>query len=230
MAKPQGMTLRLFCLTAAREQKSPENGASVILRCSVTHFIWDRKPFTMKILNNIEVVAIAAVMMFMISCDTMDNMDDGEEFELRAVIDVVVSNGHFNHFVGEDSMDALIQSELIQIWSGHIKSIEITEVKYLVSTYSGSPTQQITSATLEVANPDGSEGMVLSSLQNINLMQAFLNESPLVVDPAAADKLADLIKEEPHQAMIYLRGDCNEVPSFFTILVKFTVKMVTEVD
>lgn len=184
----------------------------------------------MKILNTIEVVAMVAVLMFMTSCNNIGNVDDSEEFELRAVIDVVVSNGHFNHFLGEDSMDALIQNELIQIWTGHIKSIEVTEVKYLVSTYSGSPTQQITSATLEVANPDGSDAMVISSLQNINLMQAFLNESPLAFDEAAADKLADLIKEEPHKAMIYLRGDCNEVPSFFTILVKFTVRMVTDVN
>ena len=166
-------------------------------------------------------VTLPAMLLFF-SCD---KMDVNEEFELKATIEVQGSNAQF---VGEDLLDALSQSDQIDKYASHIKSIEITEVKYLVTYLGGSSSQQITTGTLEVAHADGSEAMVISTVNNMNLMQA-MTEGAFVFDQVAIDTLAGLIKDDPHQAMIYLRGEVNETPVDFTVVVKFTVKMVAEV-
>ena len=176
----------------------------------------------MKTLNIFGISALTAVLVFFTSCN---KLDVNEEFELKATIEVQGNNAQFS---GEELLDALSESDLIEQYSSHIKSIEVIEVRYLVTYLNGSATQQINAGTLEVANADGSDAMVISTVNNVNLMQA-MTEGSLVFDQAAVDKLAGLIKSEPHQAMIYLRGDVNETPVDFTVVVKFKVKMVAEV-
>ena len=167
---------------------------------------------------------LTMVGLLMISCNK-DALDVTEEFDLRTSI--VVSDNHAD-FVGEHLLDALAESEMIDNYASVIKSIEIIEVTYYVSDLTGTITQQINSGTLEVADPDGANSMVISTMQNVNLMQA-TTEQTIVFDQAAIDKLASLIKNDPHQAMVYLRGDVNETPVDFTVVVNFRVKMVAGV-
>lgn len=167
------------------------------------------------------------LLLFVITVSSCDKVlpDINEEFDLKATIDVSGANPAF---VGEALLDAISESDLISEYAGHIKSIEVTEVRYYLSYFNGSASQQINNGTLEVANADGTDVHIISTVSNVNLMQATI-ESSLVFDQSAVDKLATLIKNDPHQAMIYLRGDLNESPADFTVVVKFRVKMVAEV-
>ncbi len=167
---------------------------------------------------------VAATVLMTSSCKK-DLLDIQEEFDLKTSI---VVYGNNPSFTGEELLDAASESDMISKYADHIKSIEVLEISYYVSAFSGPVTQQINSGSLMVAESDGSDSHLIATVQNVNLLSAAY-ESTLTYDQTAINKLTDLIKNDPHQAMIYLTGDVNEVPADFTVVVKFRVKMVAEV-
>lgn len=152
-------------------------------------------------------------------------LDVNEEFYVETNITV---NGNDPAFVGQQLLDASATSEMINKYANTIKSIEILEVKYYLSYFNGSATQQINDGILQVADANGEGIYDIATLANVNLMAA-TTESSLAFDQQAVDRLSDLIKNDPHSAMIYLRGTVNETPVDFTVKVRFRVKMVAGV-
>ena len=167
---------------------------------------------------------VLCVLTFTNSCKK-SILDVNEEFYLSTSIDVVGSNAAFT---GEELLDAVAQSDLIDKYASHIKSIEIIEVKYYVSYFNGTLTQKINNGVFSIADENGNGVYQVASVSNINLSQATL-ESALSFDQTAVDKLSDLIKNDPHKAMVYLSGDVNETPVDFIVTLKFKIKMVAEV-
>lgn len=167
---------------------------------------------------------VLCVLAFTNSCKK-SILDVNEEFYISTSIDVVGSNAAFT---GEELLDAVAQSDLIDKYASHIKSIDIIEVKYYVSYFNGTLTQKINNGVFSIADENGNGVYQVATVSNINLSQATL-ESALSFDQTAVDKLSDLIKNDPHKAMVYLSGDVNETPVDFIVTLKFKIKMVAEV-
>ena len=172
---------------------------------------------------------IFPIILLLVFLSATNSCKDGlfditEEFYLTTTIDVVGSNIKFS---GEELLDAVAGSDMIDKYASHIKSIEVLEVKYYVSYFNGTLTQQIDAGTLAVADQYGNGVYDIASVYNVNLSQSG-EETILPFSQSAVDRLADLIKNDPHKAMIYLKGDVNETPVDFQVTIKFKVKMVAE--
>lgn len=171
------------------------------------------------------------LMLLMLGIFTFTNsckksiLDVNEEFYISTSMDVVGSNAAFT---GEELLDAVAESDLIDKYASHIKSIEILEVKYYVSYFNGTLTQKINNGVFSIADANGNGVYQMASVSDINLSQATI-ESALSFNQTAVDKLSDLIKNDPHKAMVYLSGDVNETPVDFIVTLKFKIKMVAEV-
>lgn len=151
--------------------------------------------------------------------------DVTEDFYISTTINAIGVNAAFS---GEELLDALQESDMIDKYASNIKSIEITEILYYVSYYNGSATQQINTGSLSIADEFGNDVYEVATVNNIVLSTSG-NETILPFDGVAVSKLADLIKNDPHKAKVYLTGVVNETPVDFSVVVKFKIKMVASV-
>lgn len=148
--------------------------------------------------------------------------DVTEDFYLSSTIIVDGNNAAFDADV---LLNAIADNDMIDKYASHIKSIEITEVRYYVSYFNGSMNQQINNGTLSCADENGNNKFAIATISNVNLSNA-TSETTLPFDANAIASLSDLIKNDPHNAMLYLSGDVNETPIDFSVVFKFKVKMV----
>jgi len=154
----------------------------------------------------------------------MNLFDVTEDFYISTTVNVTGNNAAFS---GTELLDAIQACNMINEYASHLKSIEITEIKYYVSYFNGPITQQINTATLSIADEYGNDVYEVATISNIVLSNAS-NETVLPLNETAVSKLADLIKNDPNKATIYLSGVVNETPVDFSVVFKFKVKMVAE--
>ncbi len=160
-------------------------------------------------------------MVFISACKK-GLLDVTEEFYLETSIPVVGNAADFD--IGQE-LDALSASDVINKYASNIKSLEVEEVSYYITDFNGSSTQRIEHCSLEVGDASGMNCSVMTEIEDVLLCEAF-NETEVPCDGMAMDKFCDLIKNEPHRAMLFIRGSVNDTPLDFTLQVKFKVKMV----
>ena len=89
-------------------------------------------------------------------------LDVNEEFYISTSMVVVGSNAAFT---GEELLDAVAESDLIDKYASHIKSIEILEVKYYVSYFNGTLTQKINNGVFSIADANGNGVYQMASVR-----------------------------------------------------------------
>ncbi len=109
-----------------------------------------------------------------------------------------------------------------------LKSLEIVKLTYIISNFTGSATQKINSATLEVGDPAGSALTNLASLSNVLLAAVAGKEEEIVVDAKGENKLEDLLLGDESKARLVFSGTANEAPVKFTIKFKIQCKVKYE--
>lgn len=169
------------------------------------------------------VFALAGMFLFQ-SCED-DLLDITEEFYYSSELDVSTTD---SAMMVTEVVDMTDQSSIIDDYQDKIETIEITEVKYWLTSNGGSDTQEITEATLKIANEDGSDETLIATIQD-QVLSEIMNEENAVelpIEQAGVDKMADLIKNEPHSFQIVYNTACNEAPLDFTVKFQFKVKMV----
>jgi hypothetical protein len=122
-------------------------------------------------------------------------------------------------------LDATAYSSDIEDYQDNIKSIEIKEVTYYLTSFNGPSDQTITNGLVTVADENGAGSQVLASLP-VEVLQPLLSvEKPLVLEQAGIDRLEDLLKNAPHTCLSTLTGDISSVPVDFTVVFHITATM-----
>ena len=166
-------------------------------------------------------IPIALFLFLRFSCE--DIVDVTEDFWLEQDFTV---KSPLTSFDEDYVIDALAASSLIETYKDNIKSIKVTEVTYELTYFSGSATQQINSGALKVADPNWVSEETIADITNQNLQDLVGNEQSLTIQQAGVDKLAELIKNSPHKAVLILTGEANEAPLDFVVKFRFKVTMV----
>lgn len=167
--------------------------------------------------------ALSGMFLFQ-SCED-DLLDITEEFYYSSELNVSTSD---SAMMVSEVVDMTDQSSIIDEYKDKIETIEITEVKYWLTMHEGSETQEIIEATLKIANEDGSDETLIATIQDQVLSEIKDEENAieLPIEQAGVDKMAQLIKNEPHSFQIVYNTACNEAPLDFTVKFQFKVKMV----
>lgn len=163
---------------------------------------------------------ILSVFVFQ-SCE--DALDVNQEFELTQEIPVVSETAAID---GNSILDASAGSSYIADYGDKIKTIEILEAKYSLTSFTGPDDQKINNALFKVSDEAGAGEATISTITDQNLKELTTTEKSLTINQAGVDRLAELIKSAPHKAKLWFVGDASSAPLVFTLKVKFKVKMV----
>ena len=122
----------------------------------------------------------------------------------------------------QNDVDATEASSDFDKYLSDLKSVKIEEVTYLVSNFTGSATQKIVSAKLQVGPTDGSTPTDIASMADVVLSSVAGKDQTLNTSNAGEEELEDLLLDGDHQARIYFTGTANQAPVKFTV--KFTIE------
>lgn len=152
-----------------------------------------------------------------------DLLDITEEFEFEREIEVSTTD---TAMTVVEVIDMSEQSSIIEEYSDQIESIEITEVKYWLTFHDGDDDQEITDASLKVADDSGSNEETIAQIQDKNLSQLVDNPTELQLQDAGIDKMEELIENPPHIFQLIYNTACNKGPLEFKVKFQFKIKMV----
>jgi hypothetical protein len=167
------------------------------------------------------ILAIAFLFAFA-SCED-DLLDITEEFSYEREIVVFTTDTVASALEIIDMKEA---SSIISEYKDKIKTIEITGVEYWLTFFEGTNDQSIIIASLKVGNESGGDQMLIAEVANKNLKALFETPTQLEVQQAGLDKMAELIKNDPHKFSLNYNTACNKGPLNFKVKFKFTIKMV----
>ncbi|HPX34708.1 MAG TPA: hypothetical protein PK345_06550 [Bacteroidales bacterium] len=158
-------------------------------------------------------------MLFLSGCE--DTLDVTENFIYELEVKVFSEDHTFSHAVLVDMKN---EQDLIKKYGDKIKNIQIEEVKYWLTEFDGSETQQIVQATLSVLN-ENDDVTVITTVKD-QLLQPLVNTpTKLDINQEGIDKMASLIENSPHQFKLSFTSTVNETPLNFTLKFSFNIKM-----
>jgi hypothetical protein len=130
-------------------------------------------------------------------------------------------NGYFS----SDLVNFAEEVSVIDEYGDKIKKIDISKVSLSVRNHNGPQDQEIQSASIEVANEDGSEAILISSIENQVLSALEDDAVELDLNAEGIEKLNRLIRQKPHTLRIVLNGQLNEGMADFTAVFDFEGRM-----
>lgn len=141
--------------------------------------------------------------------------------------DFVVAQAASTSWDESKLLDAAAQSSELETYKDVIENVSLDKVTYTITANGGPAGQVLTNGFIDVADAAGGGRLNLSTMQNVNIPAALNVETQVPVAADATIKLVDLIKNTPHQAMIYSKGTVNAAPIDMTVKVKLylTVKV-----
>ena len=152
-------------------------------------------------------------------CNKLDVTKD-IEFEVEFTANSETAD--FNDVV---ILDAVSASSIINDYADKITKIEVTEATVELTYFGGTNGQKIVTETLSVADENGNGEEVITVITDQDLQSLVGNPMPLTLNQAGVDRLATLIKDSPHKALIKNYGTADSAPINFSSKVKIKVKM-----
>jgi hypothetical protein len=164
-------------------------------------------------------IIFLTVLSLNIGCDTLDVTEDITlEIDFHAMSAVA-------DFTASELIDADSLSSVIEEYSNLIKDIEVKEATYQITAVDiSNAATKINSATLTVADESGAGEKVITSLTNIDIVVMPV-AAALTLDPEGVARFEELIKNNPHRALMKNSGTADGSPIDFTVKFKFKVKM-----
>jgi hypothetical protein len=156
-------------------------------------------------------IALATVIAYP-ACKLLDVTKD---VELELVFDI---DGANTTVLETYLLDATDYSSDIDEYKDNIKSIEIIEVKYYLTAFTGPSEQTLSNGVLTVADENGGGPQVLATLPVEVLEPLLITEKTLTLDQAGIDRLEKLIIDSPHTCLSTLTGEINSAPVDFTVV------------
>jgi hypothetical protein len=125
-------------------------------------------------------------------------------------------------------IDATNDSEFDK-YKRKINSIDIERVTYTIESFNGPSNQVLQSGTLKVADESGTNPVTIAEFSNVNLSAAAGKETDLQTSSTGLARIQDLIKNNPHKAVISYAGSVNQGPVNMNITLKFYSKLTARV-
>jgi hypothetical protein len=125
-------------------------------------------------------------------------------------------------------IDATTESEFDK-YKHKINSIDIERVTYTIESSRGPANQVLKTGTLKVADESGTNSVTVADLSNVNLASSVGQEIDLSTSPAGLARIQELIKSNPHKAVISLTGTVNQGPINLNLTLKFHSKLTARV-
>jgi len=122
-------------------------------------------------------------------------------------------------------LDADSASSIINDYADKITKIEITSATVELTYFGGTNGQKIVTETLSVADEIGNGEEVITVITDQDLQSLVGNPIPLTLNQNGVDRLAELIKNSPHKALIKNYGTASSAPISFSSKVRIKVKM-----
>jgi hypothetical protein len=116
-------------------------------------------------------------------------------------------------------------SSTINDYADKITKIEIISATVELTYFGGTQGQKIVTETLTVADENGNGEEVITVITDQDLASLVDNPMPLTLNQAGIDRLANLIKNSPHKALVKNYGSADSAPINFSSKVRLKVKM-----
>lgn len=158
-------------------------------------------------------------LVFNFACDELDvTKDITFDIELTALTNTP-------DFFAQELMDADSMSSAIEEYGDLIKEIDVKEVTFQITAVGDScEATKIVTATLVVADEAGAGQETIGTIENQDIA-VWPIPLPLPLNQAGVDRLAQLIKNSPHRALLTFAGSADAAPVDFTVKFVITVKM-----
>lgn len=123
-----------------------------------------------------------------------------------------------------DDIDASAASSDFDKYKDDLDNVEILRVKYLVTSFTGSADQKITSAHWKIGDINSNQSVDLASASSVYLINVAAQDQELNMSSSGQSRLRDLIRNSPHKARIYFDASANSAVTF-KVKLKIDVKV-----
>jgi len=166
---------------------------------------------------------LSMVLLLFIGLNTgCDKLDITEDIEFEITFS---ANSTTADYDDEELFDAAASSDDIDKYANKIEKIEVLEITAELTSFNGPSGQKIVTNTLEVSDENGGGQEVIATITDQALEPMLNNPIPLTLNQAGVDRLAELIKNDPHKALVRNFGTADSSPIDFVCKIKVKVKM-----
>lgn len=175
-------------------------------------------------------LSLIVAAFFFTGCDDLSTVDF--DFNIATEHDLTV-HGTTTSLSMSESVD-LKENDKFLDNKDKIKNAAVDSVQYRIDGFVGSPTAVI-NGSLEVAESMTAPRSLIYTISGWNISAeqtrtANNNWVTIPINDAGKEKLASLIKNDPHTATLILTGSTSEVPVDFNVRFKIHWKMTAETD
>jgi len=122
-------------------------------------------------------------------------------------------------------LNAFDESHVLRDYGNHITGIEIRNMVYYMTFFTGPGGQQINTGSFEVAGHDGSGAALIGAISNENLQNLLYQQKELNLQQEGISRLEELIQNNPHEFRLRLSGKSNLVPNDYTLTLEIELRM-----
>jgi hypothetical protein len=164
-------------------------------------------------------IAFAMVMFITSSCSLLDIE---KEFEIEIPWSPYDADPNlYTTYL----LDAQESSSVIADYSDKIKSLEVTEASFLVTSFVATDGLTISNANLYVADANGSNQTLLAQEFMQKPQDNMVTPKVFSLEQAGLDKLENLLKNSPNQVFFVVSGTGSTAPIDFDFKVILKIKL-----
>jgi hypothetical protein len=163
------------------------------------------------------IVFVISLLVLFTGCKDLFDIEEDFSFQQEFVV-----RGNPLSYSESEVVDLNDKSSVVKEHADKIRNSNIKEIRIWVKSHNGSQDQSVVSASLTVAEADGSGPATIASMQNQNLFSLLGQPQLLVLNKQGTDKLNDLIQHAPNTLMVTFSGLLNEGPADFVVVVEFS--------
>ncbi|MFP4065266.1 MAG: hypothetical protein ACLFN2_07480 [Bacteroidales bacterium] len=171
--------------------------------------------------NGLLICMAFAGMLGLQACE--DLLDVEETFTFEQEFTIVTDQTNFSEW---ELLDLESDVDIIEEYGDKIKDVHIEKAEFWLKELQGVEGQRFEGGSVSVADPDGSNITLITSIGQHNLADLLDEPHPLQTEQAGLNKLGGLAEEPPHSFRLYYDASVNEGPVAFTVVFSFTGKMV----
>lgn len=157
--------------------------------------------------------------MIVISCDKPKITQN-----IVLTVDFILDAGTLE-FESEILMDAFDESQVLRDYGDNITGIEVMEIVYYMTEFTGPGGQQFNTADLEVTGTDGTGSELIATLADENLQNLLYEQKKMALQEAGVIRLENLIKNDPHEFRLIFSGISSMAPNEYTLTLQIGIKM-----
>lgn len=125
-------------------------------------------------------------------------------------------------------IDATTDSEFDK-YKRKINSIDIERVTYTIESFNGPANQVLQTGSIKVADEKGADPVVIAEFSNVNLSSIVGKETDVQASSAGLSRIQNLIKNDPHKAVVSYAGTVSKGPVNMNVTLKFYSKLTARV-